>query len=165
MFPHFQVTQKWGCKNMKEILVPSTVKISHEQPNNSTTVETNNGSHSCGKPCVYCYVLGKSETDTFKSASNSQFFKIRQKIDSQSQNIIYLITCKICKIQRVGHTSKFSSRISNHFSHIKQKKRTCSTVNHFIDNHYDIWNIYYVANDIISIIGIAKIKNLPTRYL
>ena len=75
---HFQVTQKRGCKNMKEILGPSTVKISHEQPNNSTTVETNNGSHPCGKPCVYCYALGKSETDTFKSTSNGQSFKIRQ---------------------------------------------------------------------------------------
>ena len=29
---HFQVTQKRGCKNMKEILALSTGKISHEQP-------------------------------------------------------------------------------------------------------------------------------------
>ena len=29
---HFQVTQKRGCKNMKEILAPLTVKISHETP-------------------------------------------------------------------------------------------------------------------------------------
>ena len=159
---HFQVTQKRGCENMKEILVPSTVKLSHEQPNNSTTIETNNGSHPCGKACLYCYVLGKSDTDTFKSTSNGQSFKIRQKIDRQSQNIMYLITCKICNIQEVGHTSKFSSRISNYFSHIEQNKRTCSTVNHFIDNHYDTWNINYAANDIISIIGIAKITNLPS---
>ena len=136
---HFQVTKKRECKNMKEILAPSIVKISHEQPNNSTTVETNNGSRPCGKPCLYCYVLGKSETDTFKSTSNGQSFKIRQKIDCQSQNIIYLITCKICNIQRVGNTTKFSSRIGNYFSHIKQRKRTCSIVTHFIDNHYDIF--------------------------
>ena len=159
---HFQVTQKRGCKNMKEILAPLTVKISHKQPNNSNTVEINNGSQSCGKPCVYFYVLGKSETDTFKSTSNGQSFKIRQKIDCQSQNIIYLIACKICNIQGVGHTVKFSSRINNYFSHIKQKKRTCSIVNHFIDNHYDIWNINYAENEIISIIGIAKITNLPS---
>ena len=96
---HFHGTQKRGCKNMKEILAPSTVKISHEESNNNTAVETNNGSHPSGKPCVYCCVLGKSETDTFKSTSNGQSFKIRQKIDCQSQNIIYLITCKICNIQ------------------------------------------------------------------
>ena len=159
---HFQVMQERGCKNMKEILAPSTVKISHEQPNNSTTVEPNNGSHPCGKPCVYCYVLGKSEIDTFKSTSNGQSFKIRQKIDCKSQNITYLITCKICNIQGVGHTSKFSSRISNYFSYIKQKKKTCSIVNHFFDNHYDIWNINYAENEIISIIGIARITNLPS---
>ena len=100
---HFQVTQKRGCKYVKQILAPSTVKISHE-PNNSTTVETNNGSHPYGKPCVYCYVLGKSETDTIKSTSNGQFFNIRQKYDCQYQNIIYLITCKVCNIQGIGHT-------------------------------------------------------------
>ena len=120
---HFQVTQKCGCKNMKEILAPSTVKISHEQPNSSTTVETNNGSHPCGKLCVYSYVLVKSETDTFKSTSNGQSFKIRQKIDCQSKNIIYLITCKICNIQGVGHKSKFSSSISRYLSYIKQKNK------------------------------------------
>ena len=104
---HFQVTQQRGCKNMKEILAPSTVKISHEQPNNSTTYKTNNGSYPCSRSCGYCYVLGKSENDTFKSTSNGQSFKIRQKIECQSQNIICLITCKVCNIQGVGHTSKF----------------------------------------------------------
>ena len=110
---------------------------------------------------VYCYVLGKSATNTFESTSNGQSFKIRQKIDCQSQNIIYLITCKRCNLQGVGLRSKFSSRISNCFSHIKQKKKTCIIANRFIDNHYDIWNINYAVNEIISIIGIAKITNLP----
>ena len=43
---------------------------------------------------------------------------------------------KQCK-QCVGSSVKFRARLSNHKSHIKQKKRMCCLVNHFIDNSHE----------------------------
>ena len=37
----------------------------------------------------------------------------------------------------IGSSIKFRARLSNHKSHIKQKKRTCRLVNHFIDSSHD----------------------------
>ena len=68
-----------------------------------------------------------------------------------------------CNIQGVGRSVKFKRRMSNYFSHIKQKKRTRAIVNHFIDNHSDEWSEDYETNDIFQIIGVAKITNLPSR--
>ena len=132
-------------------------------PSNSTSeIDLNNGSHPCGKPCVYCKLLSKTESDTFKSISNGNSFKIRQEINCQSTNLIYLVTCIRCNIQGIGHSVKFNHRMSHYFSHHKQKKRTCAIISHFIDNHLDEWSEDYQTNDISHIIGIAKITNLPS---
>ena len=96
-------------------------------------------------------------------ASAVATLKIRQEINCQSANIIYLVTWMRCNIQGVGRSVKFIHRMSNYFSHIKQKKRTCAIINHFIDNHLDEWSKDYETNDIFHIIGMAKITNLPSN--
>ena len=50
---------------------------------------------------------------------------------------IYCAICPLCNRQCVGSSVNFCARLSNHKSHIKQKKRTCRLVNHFIDNAHD----------------------------
>ena len=92
------------------------------------------GSHPCNKPCVYCKLLSKTETDHFTSVSTGQSYKIGQSINCQSKNVIYVVKCVKCNLQGVGHSKKRSKRISHYFSHIKQKHRTCS-----------IWNIYIIC--------------------
>ena len=44
-----------------------------------------------------------------------------------------------------------SKRLSKNYSHIKQKRRTCSSVNHFIDKHTNNWK------DVLRIMGIVKL--------
>ena len=156
------LSQRRGAKHIKELLAPSSVKMSKTPSNNTDEIDPNNGSHPCGKPCVYCKLLSKTESDTFKSITNGNSFKIRQEINCQSTNIIYLVTCMRSNIQGVGRSVKSNRRMSNYFSHIKQKKRTCDIVNHFIDNHSDEWSEDYETNDIFHIIDIAKITNLPS---
>ena len=39
--------------------------------------------------------------------------------------------------RKIGSSVNFRARFSNHKRHIKQKKRTCRLVNHFIDNAHD----------------------------
>ena len=46
-------------------------------------------------------------------------------------------------------------KISNYYSHIKQKQRKCSTIDHFIDKHANNWK------DVLRITGIVKLTNPP----
>ena len=112
---HFQFSEKRGSKNIKEILAPSNTCFSNEdQPQNENKhVDEINGSHPCNKPCVYCNILRKTESNQFQSNSNGQTFNIRQNINCQSENVVYLIWGEECKLQGVGHTLKMSKRLSN----------------------------------------------------
>ena len=172
---HLQLSERRGAKNVKEILAPSSyvfddhndnVDEDHNVNNNETnqrdTNENTNGCFPCGKgKCVYCALLSKSQGSTFQSISNKRTFKIRQKINCQSKNVIYLITCKRCNIQGVGHTTNFKKRISNYFSHIKQGHKYCEIATHFIENHKDTWKEDYTNNDDFLIQGIAKLEHPP----
>ena len=155
---HFQVLEKRGY-NIKELLAPSSVILPSEE--HLEKDQQRKGSYPCNKPCAHCTLLRKSQAIHFKSGSNGQSFKIRQKINCQSDNVIYLIKCKQCKIQGIVRTFKLNSRISNYFSHIKQRKRTCGIVNHFIDNHMDTWKEDYEENNLFSIMGIVQLENPP----
>ena len=102
---HFQVSEKRGSKNIKEILAPSNTCFSNEdQPQNENEhVDEINGSHPCNKPWVYCNILRKTESNQFKSNSNGQTFNIRQNINCQSENVVYLSKSPFYK----GLTIKF----------------------------------------------------------
>ena len=72
-----------------------------------------------------------------KSVVTGKCYKIRQTLSCCTDYIIYCATCLLCNRQCVGSSVNFRARLSNHKSHIKQKKRTCRLVNHFIDNAHD----------------------------
>ena len=74
-----------------------------------------------------------------------------------------MVKCIKCNLQGVGHSKKFSKRISDYFSHIKQKHRTCNIGNHFIDHHMDEWKENYKDNNLFQITGIAILSNLPSN--
>ena len=74
---------------------------------------------------------------------------------------MYVVKCVKCNVQRVGHSTKFSKRISNYFSHIKQKRRTYSIGNHFIDHDMDEWKENYKDNNLFQITRITILTNLP----
>ena len=72
-----------------------------------------------------------------KSVVTAKSYKIRQALSCRADYIIYCALCTLCNKQCVGSSVKFRARLSNHKSHIKQKKRTCCLVNRFIDNSHD----------------------------
>ena len=72
-----------------------------------------------------------------KCVATGKRYKIRQSLSCRTDYIIYCAKCTLCNKQCVGSRVKFQARLSNHKSHIKQKKRTCHLVNHFIDNSHD----------------------------
>ena len=71
------------------------------------------------------------EGDNFVSRVTGERYKIRQNINCESKNVIYLVECKKCGKQGVGSTEDFKPRISNYISHILMKRATCKSVRHF----------------------------------
>ena len=76
-----------------------------------------------------CHVI--QEANKFKSNVTGESYKIRQKLDCNSENVSYLVEWKKCRKQGVGSTEDFKSRISNYISHILTKRPTCKMVQHF----------------------------------
>ena len=110
-------------KNIKEIL--ARPKKTHYS--NNTPV----GCFKCKNKCDLCkhYLV---ENKIFHSACTGRFYSIRQDVHCRSKNVIYLVTCKTCKIQYVGSTSnEFKVRFRNHKSAMLTNKATCELAVHF----------------------------------
>ena len=90
------------------------------------------------------------EGDSFASKVAGEGYKIRQNINCESKNVIYVVECKKCGKQ--GSTEDFKPRIPNYISHILMKRATCKSVRHFYVTPG------HSAND-FSIKGIVKLTN------
>ena len=94
------------------------------------------------------------EGDRFRSTSTGAVYKIRQTIDCRSKNIIYLVTCKRCRMQGVGSTLDFQGRVSDYITHMYKEKDTCEIVEHFLKlEDHSLWDF--------SIMGIVQIEKPP----
>ena len=76
-------------------------------------------------------------SNRIKSVPTGKGYKIRHSLSCRTDYIIYCAICLLCDRQCVGSSVNFRARLSNHKGHIKQKKKTCRLVNHFIDNAHD----------------------------
>ncbi len=75
----------------------------------------------------------------FKSTTTKQHYRIRHNFTCNSANIIYLFTCKKCKKQYVGKTTKpLKQRINHHRSTILSKEQRYISVHfNFPDHNID----------------------------
>ena len=84
-------------KSLRDTLVSSKLR-------NTTTGGNDDIAGSCGpcnKPrCSWCSRINK--TSTFTGTQNCQVYHIFHTMDCQSAWVIYVIECKICKLQYVG---------------------------------------------------------------
>ena len=63
------------------------------------------------------------KTEHFKSNQTNRTFRIFQKTTCQSNFIIYLLECKLCKIPYLGKAeTAFNIRLNNHTKDIKDPK-------------------------------------------
>ena len=110
------------------------------------------GSKPCQSPCVTCPFM--DTTDIFQSSSTRITYHIKQDINCQSYNLVYLIQCSKCKIQYVGQSSQtLNKRIIQHRSDITADKET-TVAAHF--NSHD-----HSVND-VRVIGIQIVINNST---
>ena len=113
------------AKNIKELLAGPKGSNFNNNDNSIT------GCFKCSKKCDLCKNFLK-EDKVFYSSSSNRFYSIRQRLDCKSKNVIYLATCKKCKVQYVGSTSnEFKVRFRNHKSAMLTNKTTCELAVHF----------------------------------
>ena len=105
-----------GGKNIKQWLANTNIN----------TIDSSNtvcyGCYNCGRNCINCKYL-KEKGEHFYSHVTKRLYKVRQNVNCQSKNNIYLVTCQKCKKQGVGETIGFQSRMANYRSCIKSKKK------------------------------------------
>ena len=85
--------------------------------------ENENGCVKCGKPkCEVCQNL--ISTKEFTSTHTGEKFKIQKgPLNCSSKNVVYLITCKVCKIQNVGSTKGLYRKRFNNYKTVHKKVR------------------------------------------
>jgi hypothetical protein len=147
--------------NIQNILVKSKLQpINSANAENSidevstaaSDVSANRGFYLCNASrCLTCR-WHAVKTETFYSDTYKSTFQIRDSINCRTSNIIYLITCKKCKLQYVGETGRcLGDRLTDHRSNIKLKKDTP------IANHFNLPE--HVFTDLIAV----AIETVPHR--
>ena len=118
-------------RNDKAKYIGSRIQIGSKQPKNlQRLVGGDKGDskyeappHDAGcKKCNRCRVACPKiqETKYFQSTNTQKKYKIKQKVDCDSDFVVYLVTCKKCHGQYVGKSqTKFKLRHSNHKREIK----------------------------------------------
>ena len=128
-------------------ITPNTCSTYYSRPCNT---------QKCGN-CTHI-----KRTNRFYSTTYNKTFKISNNFNCSSSNLIYLITCSLCKIQYVGETgNSLRNRSNRHRSNIKLKQNTAigihfNTKNHTL-KHFTITPIEQIIDD-------GKIQRLNREY-
>ena len=128
----FREGKKLLLKNDEAKKMGDNLQIAYRQPKNLQKIVCGtkkqsvgdqvdiSGCYKCNHCRVSCPIL--NETKTFSSTNTGKSYRIRQYINCESTNVIYLATCKKCGGQYVGKSkTKFKTRHSNHKQEIKKK--------------------------------------------
>ena len=123
-------------KNLKNYLVRAKLPNAPNQSTPDTSKPP--GTHRCNKPrCKMCHFIDPNVT--FKSSQTNHIYQIQKSGDCTTNNIIYLITCKLCNKQYVGQTQhNLQTRFRNHRFNILHKNSLDSIGNHFSHDQHNI---------------------------
>ena len=103
-------------KSLKDLLVRAKLPIMEEDPGCTKCQKTGRK----GPPCQVCKLMEVSTT--FTDREESRIYDIRKgPLDCNSEYVVYLIQCKICKKQNCGSTlTKFRIRLNNYKTKFKK---------------------------------------------
>ena len=145
-------------KNLEDLLAPSRLKVNVENNNANLGV---GGCIKCKRKCDLCtnYLV---ESDRFTSLAMGRFYKIKQALYCTSTNVVYLASCRKCKLQYVGSTSnQFKVRFRNHKSVMNTGKNTCKVAIHFNNTPHSLTDFEFTI--IEKIINTQKKEVLLIR--
>eukprot|EP00058_Branchiostoma_floridae_P005191 XP_002590679.1 hypothetical protein BRAFLDRAFT_89480 [Branchiostoma floridae] len=133
-------------KNIKDLLVRAQIP---KEDKNLLKKFTPSGSFPCGRnKCSTCTHIKK--INYFISHRTRERHTIRDHINCQSRNIVYLIQCKKCGLQYVGETKQtLANRLNGHRSSIKTKKDTP------VSAHFNLTD-HNIAD--LEVLGIEKLR-------
>ena len=85
--------------------------------------------------CQMCTTYS-DENSRVRSSTNGQSFLIKHRLNCNSANIIYLISCKKCAMQYIGETGRrLRDRLNDHCSAIRTQKPTAIAIHFNSENH------------------------------
>ncbi len=118
--------------------------LTTSQEFHSLNSTSHNATRPTLRPCnIRCATCQHLNCDThFRSTTNGRTHPIRRSFTCKSSNVIYLITCKKCKKQYVGLTTKqLNYRICRHRSNITHNQPI------YISRHFNFkdHNIHHLA--------------------
>ncbi|XP_039261676.2 uncharacterized protein LOC120337843 [Styela clava] len=145
------------CPTLRDKLVRAKLKP-------ETPVKKNPGFFKCGrKSCSTCQYSEERKIATNKQKTAE--IRIRQKVTCNSENVIYLISCKKCGMQYIGETGRhLKYRITEHIRSIKTQNKDLVVGAHFSQPGHSLKDL--------SVIGIEKLfhdhiyrKNKESHYI
>jgi hypothetical protein len=127
-----------------------TQQINAQNMNDTSKNKGRIGFFNCQSPkCYACKIHTQSNT-TFFSNTYKRKYIIKQSLTCNSRNIVYLLTCEICRIQYIGETNRtLAERLTDHRSNIKTNKKTPIAI-HFNSNYHSINNVQAIAIEQIA---------------
>ena len=94
----------------------------------------------CNKPkCSWCVLINKTSTFTGTwgggGGGGDNVFEIFHTVNCQSTFVIYIIECRICRLQYTGKSgTALNLRLNNQSNHIKRGINSCELSEHFLHN-------------------------------
>ena len=102
-----------------------------QQRSNYSSNNTPAGCFKCKNKCDQC---------------KNYFVDIRQELNCRSNNVIYLVICKTCKVQYIGSTTnEFKVRFRNHKSAMLTSKATCELAFHFNTKEHHMSDFEFIV--------------------
>ncbi|KAJ8287457.1 hypothetical protein COCON_G00001160 [Conger conger] len=128
-----------------------------------STADTRRGIHQCkSQRCICCKHILKG-SDLFQSAATGNIYEIPQYLTCKTPSVIYIIQCKVCKVQYVGKTSTtLQKRFNDHSSSIrKHEKRPIP--DHFTKNGHCLDDL--IIYPIEEVTGSKKLSERELHWI
>ena len=114
----------------------TTAPNAQQRTHVSVGSENSLGFQQCQSARCYACKLHCSSSASFDSSTRNCSHIIKDSMSCRSANIVYLITCRKCRIQYVGETSRtLAERLTDHRSNIKHRKNTPIAIHFNSANH------------------------------
>jgi hypothetical protein len=98
------------------------------------------GNGPCGQHCTNCAAMNKD--NQLVASRTGQIYQVRGTYDCNTYNVVYVITCSLCKKQYVGETkNKIKTRMAQHRFDIRHNDEFKPVACHFNSERHNIGHI------------------------
>ena len=149
LHPFLHYSERCNPKSLQDYLVHAKLRPLDQNPSG------NRGTHKCtSNRCDVCNYLAVG--DRFSSHVTGTSYTVNYRLDCNSRNVVYLISCKVCGLQYVGSTTtnlKFRLRFNNHKSRLRahskmsaaNKDKDDAIYKHFhSDGHHGLPDVHLI---------------------